>query len=250
MKSALEKHVLQLKKNKVIEVVSRICRKRHLPFPSINFEYCSEENQYQLAHYHLYTNTICISERQLTIQNLDELEHVVAHEVSHILVQDHSSKFEEQLEISKIGAFQPSAGVVTIGRTSNLSKIQKKTKLRIDKTRCNYHLCRQKTKIQRCRYCKNFFCKNCLKAKPAGLMRFNTITPDAEEFRRLWQEPGGHPCAPYTVILEQKIIERKQREDAAFKKFLGSSRYTKSEPVRVCTPQKQSILRRIINWFR
>ena len=150
--------ILELKKNKVVEVVHRICTKRNLPIPAINFEGCEGEHEGQLAHYHHEVNTICISERQLNIQNFDDLERTMAHEVSHILVQDHSPRFLEQESISNIAGWKPPAGVVHItsgGSTTKTPKKEKKTKP--DKVKCNYHLCRKKAKLTQCSHCKGYF---------------------------------------------------------------------------------------------
>lgn len=151
--------ILELKRNKVIEVVHRICTKRNLPIPAINFEGCEGEHEGQLAHYHPDINTICISERQLNIQNFDDLERTMAHEVSHILVQDHSPRFLEQESISSIAGWKPPAGVVHITGGSSTKKTPKKErKTKPDKIKCNYHLCRKKAKLTQCNHCKGYFC--------------------------------------------------------------------------------------------
>jgi hypothetical protein len=218
MESTFEKHVLQLKKDKVIEVVSRICKKRNLPPPAINFGYCPNEGQDELAHYHPDENKICISKTQLIKHNLDELEYTVAHEVSHILVQDHSPEFYRQDEISRISAWKPPYGKINTEYEKSTAPADKS---KIDKTHCNYHLCRKKTILKQCRLCKKFFCKTHVKAKQIGLPRFNDTSKEADKFRESWHKDDGHPCGGFIKILERR--ERQQKlKDARYKEALDS----------------------------
>ena len=69
-----------------MEVVSRICENRNLPRPYVNFDGCPAENAEQLASYRPDVNMICISNRQLTVLNFDDINEVAAHEVAHIII--------------------------------------------------------------------------------------------------------------------------------------------------------------------
>jgi len=69
MRENFDKELLELKKKKFLEAVSRICENRNLPLPYVNFDGCPAENGDQLAHYHSDVNMICISKRQLTALN-------------------------------------------------------------------------------------------------------------------------------------------------------------------------------------
>jgi len=210
--------ILELKRNKVIEVVHRICSKRNLPIPTINFEGCEGEHEGQLAHYHPDINTICISERQLNIQNFDDLERTMAHEVSHILVQDHSPRFLEQESISNIAGWKPPAGVVHITGGSSTKKTTKKgSKTKPDKVNCNYHLCRKKAKLTQCSHCKGYFCDE----------HIEPYEP------RIGNQPGhsrdesGHPCFAYVDYLAKKKEEDDKRYSDALNKLVGKR---KKEP--------------------
>jgi len=115
MQENFDKKLLETKKKKFIEVVSKICKKRNLPIPSLNFDGCPAENEDQLAHYHPDVNMICISKRQLTVLNFDDLEEVAAHEIAHILEQNHDSNFRREENINKMLAWKPSGVVVIYG---------------------------------------------------------------------------------------------------------------------------------------
>ena len=95
---------------------------------------------------------------------------------------------------------------------------------------CHYHLCRKKTRVYRCKYCGEYFCKEHLQAKPSGLPRFDSTKPEDKLFMEGWQKPGGHPCVPYLEIwkAEQKRKEEEYRQ--ALDKFLRSKPIEK-EPV-------------------
>lgn len=114
MRENFDKELLELKKKKFLEAVSRICENRNLPLPYVNFDGCPAENGDQLAHYHSDVNMICISKRQLTALNFDDLEEVVAHEVAHILEPNHDSNFIKEENINKQIGWIPPPGVVVI----------------------------------------------------------------------------------------------------------------------------------------
>lgn len=203
-KSKFDKDLLEQKKNKVIEIVNRICIKRNLPIPYINFEGCSEEDQFQLAHYHSDINRICISERQLIKQNFEDIIKTTVHEVSHINVQDHSGKFYDDEEISSITNFQPGPGVVHINKKIEIDN--KPIKIKIDKIRCNYHLCRKKTILKKCKFCENYFCKEHIK-------------PSEPQVGNYGNSPiKSHPCPPYVdYLIKEKEIQNERYGEALAK---------------------------------
>jgi len=85
---------------------------------------------------------------------------------------------------------------------------KKRPKIRKE-NRCNYHLCRKKTKLYKCRYCGNYFCKEHRKAKPAGMPRFIGTDAESELFMQEFHKEGGHPCIPYIDVLKRKIEKQK-----------------------------------------
>lgn len=110
----LDNYVLIEKKKKFKETVSHICKSRGLPTPTINFDGCPKEDENQLAHYHTDTNTICVSRYQLQKMNLDDVQSVAVHEVSHLLVHNHGSDFKKEEEINSLFNFSPGPGVTII----------------------------------------------------------------------------------------------------------------------------------------
>ena len=201
--------ILKLKKNKVIEIVHRICNKRSLPIPTVNFEGCDGEHAGQLAHYHSGNNIICISERQLIKQDFEDLEKTMIHEVSHILVQHHSPRFSEEEAISSIAGWKPQAGVVHITGGNQITKKEKKTKP--DKTRCNYHLCQKKTKLTQCSHCKGYFCKEHIEPYEARIRNISSHSRDET----------GHPCFAFVYYLTKKKEKDDKRYSEALKRLVG-----------------------------
>lgn len=226
--------VLELKREKVIEIVHRICTKRNLPIPSVNFEGCEGEHEGQLAHYHPEINTICISERQLIKQDFEDLERTIAHEVSHILVQDHSPRFLEEETTSSIAGWKPPSGVVHItgdNQTKETSKIERKSKL--DKVRCNYHLCKKKTRLTKCSHCKGYFCSEHLEPYEPKIENYPTYT----------KQIIGHPCVSFVDYLTNKKEQDDKRYSEALDRLLGRKRqnvyedYSTNKPLSTKYPE-------------
>ena len=65
------------KKALILSIVKKLCTKRNLPLPHVNFEYCADEHENQLAHYHPGENIICFSKRQLIIQSIIDKKKLV-----------------------------------------------------------------------------------------------------------------------------------------------------------------------------
>jgi hypothetical protein len=203
--------LLEEKKLKVKEIIFRICAKRGLPLPSVNFEGCEGEYEDQLAHYHPETNVICISERQLIIQDFEDLEMTMAHEVSHILVQNHGPEFSDEEAKSSVAGWKPPPGVVHIiksGKTTKVKEDGRKTKQ--DKTRCNYHLCRKKTKLIECKYCKNYFCNEHI--EPCEPQVGNHLEDNNN---------SCHPCFQFAEYLEEIKKEKEEKYTEALNSLTG-----------------------------
>lgn len=127
--SDLDQMVLKRKRDKVIRTICLTCEYCHLTIPEINFDGCSLEgaNGPELAHYHIGGNKICISERQLKLQDFDSLENTSIHEVMHHLGLMHGSnaersKFEQIKNYVRSRVWKPPDGVSFIsGDTVNES---------------------------------------------------------------------------------------------------------------------------------
>jgi len=213
------KIVLKAKKEKVLEAIYLVTQKLNLAVPVVNFEGCPQEKENQLAHYHPDEHKICISEHQLRKQNLDEVWRTAIHEITHFFIHDHGAKFHRvENEISKIG-WRPPKGTIFISgqdlleRDKRLREEQsqkhrnKNNKITVDKTRCNYNLCRKKRRLSQCPHCKRYFCKE----------HIRSIIPGKSENFEVG-EPSYHPCPGYVDFIKKK----EEAEIDAYSKALDS----------------------------
>ena len=87
---------------------------------------------------------------------------------------------------------------------------------------CQYHLCKKKTKVYRCKYCSEYFCKEHLQPKLPGMPRFNSTKPEDRLFMEEWRKPGGHPCIPYSEIWRAEQERKEEEYRRALDKLLRS----------------------------
>ena len=119
--SEFDSIILKKKREKVIRTIVLACQFCNLTVPKINFDGCPMEglNGPELAHYHSGGDKICISERQLKMQNEHELEETSIHEVIHHLGLKHGSA-EEHVKFKQIKnyvmsrAWRPPDGAVYV----------------------------------------------------------------------------------------------------------------------------------------
>ncbi len=217
--SKFDEELLESKRKRFYETVYKICRKRNLPMPSINFNGCPYEDEDQLAHYHSQTNTICVSKTQLIKLNYDDIYHVASHETAHILQQNHEPEFDKEQEKNRQEGWEPPPGTIHITGGGKVSKGKEK-KSKTDKTRCNYHLCRKKTKLKQCKYCKGYFCKEHIKAKPPAMPPFKSNSPEVQSMMEEWRKPGGHPCPECLVDWKKEIKSKDDKYKEALERLL------------------------------
>lgn len=105
--------ILKYKKERVREIVYKICNIEKLPIPKLNFEGCPYEGGgEELAHSHPDEYKICISETQLRKQNSGGLEETVHHEITHLKgYLDHDSNFHKEQRRSISANWRPPSGV-------------------------------------------------------------------------------------------------------------------------------------------
>jgi len=213
------KIALKAKKEKVLEAVFLVTKKLDLAEPKINFNGCPEEKENQLAHYHPDEHKICISEQQLRKQDLDEVWRTAIHEITHFFVHGHGKEFHKvENEISKMG-WRPPQGSVFVSGEDVLERDQRirdeqlkghkarNVGITIDKTRCNYNLCRRRRLLSRCPHCKRYFCKE----------HITPIIP-GEKDNSVIKELSHHPCPDYVDFVKK----RKDAEIEAYGKALDS----------------------------
>jgi len=119
---------------------------------------------------------------------------------------------------------------------------------------CHYHLCRKRTKVYKCKYCGEYFCKEHLKAKPPGLPNFKTTTHRDRFFMEEWHKPGGHPCVPYLEHWEAENQRKEEGYRQALDKLIRSKPLKphhepevihRGEPIR----RKVSVAEKIENYW-
>jgi len=83
-----------------------------------------------------------------------------------------------------------------------------------DKKRCNYHLCREKGKLTRCKLCGNYYCKRHIKPKIATTFENVSTARDPERsiLEKAYRSDSGHPDFEYTKKF-WKDFDAKQKED-------------------------------------
>lgn len=187
----MEEKILEMKKNKVLEIVPVACKTWSLPIPKVNFEGCPYESSNQLAHYHPSTNVVCISELQLDHLNFDGLEEVITHEIAHIAEASHDPRFHQIHQDIKVKSWKPPSGTFVISDNKKTPHVRER---KSDKNRCNYHLCRKKTELFKCLYCGGHYCKE--HASPCAPQFFNPSETGKKEV-------SAHPCLPYLYSLEE-----------------------------------------------
>lgn len=88
--------IIEAKKHVFIEAVKDACDALHLPMPEIDFSGKDDHGGNELAHCHPELYKICISERQLKLQNSTGLKETANHEMTHLIgMIEHGRKFEK-----------------------------------------------------------------------------------------------------------------------------------------------------------
>ncbi|MFH1840023.1 MAG: CAP domain-containing protein [Nanoarchaeota archaeon] len=104
-----------------------------------------------------------------------------------------------------------------------MAKYKKKRHKKKDKVASHTcRLCNEKTKLHKCKYCKEYFCKEHLKAKPPGMPRFRGTSHEDHLFMEEWHKPGGHPCVSYLEYWKAKNEREKQEYGLALDRLLKS----------------------------
>ncbi len=88
--------IIEAKKRVFVEAVKDTCDALHLPMPEINFSGDDDSGGDELAHSHPESYKICISERQLKLQDTEGLKETANHEMTHLIgMIQHGHQFEK-----------------------------------------------------------------------------------------------------------------------------------------------------------
>lgn len=79
---------------------------------------------------------------------------------------------------------------------------------------CSYHLCRRRTRVYKCKYCENYFCKKHLRPKiVTSLHQVSTAKEPLRSYlEREYRSEFGHPDLVYTKIVWERL-KRKEIEE-------------------------------------
>lgn len=174
--------------------------------PKIKFWdcYCPTDDGDELAHIHTDSNTICVSRIRLKCLNFDEIRDIARHEVTHMIHRGHGSDFHNTKINADIFSFR--------GNTCTVCDSELRVKPineKIDKIRCNYHLCREKRTLKICEYCNSYFCDEHMRSKSPSIPKFKSTSPKIQKMMDEWRQPGGHPCPPYVDHMEIEFEKEK-----------------------------------------
>jgi len=88
-----KEHLMIQKKEMFLEYVKRASESIGSPFvPKVNFGYCPESTS-DIAHIHLDSGVICISEYRLESMTYEDIQDTATHEVAHLVETSHNGKF-------------------------------------------------------------------------------------------------------------------------------------------------------------
>lgn len=197
-----------------VECVKKAARSLGLKYPpkvKIWEDSCPYGSGNEIAHAHPDLGLICISRGRLESMNLDEIEETAFHETTHMLHMGHDIDFSTSMDDAHLAAWLEDHRPRTITFSS------KKDENEVDKERCNYHLCRKKAKLYRCKYCGNYFCKE--HRRPGLAMHRSAIDNIKDPGLRdkiyeEWRKSNRHPDIEWTrkYFEELKLKEEERRE--------------------------------------
>ncbi len=198
MKSNLEFELSKLKEECFRETVKKTAKTFGLKFtPTVKIwdGVCPYGSGNEIAHAHPKIRLICISRGNLEGLSLEDVEQTAVHETTHMRHLDHGSGFVTDMEDAQLTSWLIS---------HKPSQVTIKSKIRatpeIDKLRCNYHLCRKKTKLFKCKHCENYYCKE--HKEPKLVLTLHYINTQHEPLRsqlyEIYKSESGHPDVIFT----------------------------------------------------
>jgi len=140
---------------------------------------------------------------------MDKIEETATHEVTHMVDVLHDTRFYSTHSDVKLSSWMLANADKSENRELKIGTHPPK----IDKSRCNYHLCRKKTWLKRCKYCGGYFCRT--HRRPKLSMTFAMVRDEknpvlAELYEKEWRRKDGHPDIVYG---NQMLEETKKKEE-------------------------------------
>jgi len=91
-----EKVLLYEKQSRFRDAVERTTKNLGVSMPEIKFwdGYCPDSQSFEIAHIHVETRTICISNYRLMSMDYDEIDGTAVHETTHLIEASHNQDFQ------------------------------------------------------------------------------------------------------------------------------------------------------------
>jgi hypothetical protein len=146
----------------------------------------------------VHSRVIYVSRLHLEEMDYGEIRHVAIHEISHIFEQSHDGRFHRICQDIRVSTWRPefTTGIrFMVGNSRHHledEEIKEKAPV-IDKTRCNYHLCRREAKLTQCPYCHDYFCQEHINPRPPSFPNFDY----PNKFNEWKDDENTHPCTDY-----------------------------------------------------
>ncbi|MGC8651874.1 MAG: hypothetical protein ACP5UH_01320, partial [Candidatus Micrarchaeia archaeon] len=120
--------IIEAKKRVFIEAVKDACNALRLPMPEINFSGDDDPGGDELAHCHPESYKICISERQLKLQDSAGLRGTANHEMTHMIgLIEHGPQFEKvKQELIHKGWKPPEGSVLQFATGNTVNELSSK----------------------------------------------------------------------------------------------------------------------------
>lgn len=176
----------------------------------------------EIAHIHIEERIICIWKKKLEELTLDQIDKVAAHEVAHLFSIEHDGKHAQAQAELEIAGWSSSIGGVVIhgGKKVTPSASRRPKKRGRPKKICHYYSCKKRTKLFRCKYCGELFCKEHLRSKPPKLPPFKQRGVVGRIYMEEWRKTG-HACPPYYDYLKAKKKEDLEKRRRVLDKMRG-----------------------------
>ncbi|MEM5814965.1 MAG: hypothetical protein QXD89_00540 [Candidatus Aenigmatarchaeota archaeon] len=205
------------KESYFIECVKKAAKSlglKYLPKVKVWEGACPYSDGNEIAHAHPDLGLICISRGRLESMTLDEIRETAFHETTHMLHIDHDANFNKSMNDAHLLAWldDHKPGDISL-------KLKRGDENKVDKERCNYHLCRKKTKLYRCKYCGGYFCKDHI--RPGLALQRSAIDNIKDPILRdkiyeEWRRTDRHPDIVWTRKYWRKL---KLKEEETKEKF-------------------------------
>jgi hypothetical protein len=130
--------------------------------------------------------------------SMEKIEETASHEVTHMIDPTHEWHFHDAHGKLKHSIWRSPGGIPVIDGNAPLPVRNKEKKSKVNKSQCNYNLCKSITKLEFCPHCENYFCTEHIDPyEPA-------ISDKVAEINRFGMHKDGHPCLNFFHNMQEK----------------------------------------------